>query len=206
MFILQFVEGIVIGFLMAVPIGAVGILCIHRTLDRGRRQGYITGLAGASADLLFSLVSASGIKLISDFITDYQHEIRLIGGILLLLMGVFLIRSSHRPVVEQENAMDETKMYFSTLILAITNPLVMFSYAAALTIIGAAKLDYGTLSVLLAGVFVGSFLWFMLISNLAHKFRTTITPEKLTVSNRAAGVLLILIGAAAVWNGAQGLV
>lgn len=202
---LLLIEGIIIGFLMAVPIGVIGILCIQRTLNGGRRQGYIIGLAGASADLIYSLVSASGIKLISDFITDHNYEMRFAGGILLLLMGVHLIRSPRRSAEKQENASDEARTYFSTVILALTNPLVMFSYAAVLTMVGVARLEYPSLSILLAGIFLGSFLWFVLISNLANRFRTSMTMEKLAIVNPIAGLLLILIGLGAIWAGVQGM-
>lgn len=207
MFFLYLIEGILIGFLMAVPIGAVGILCIRRTLNGGRRQGYVTGLAGASADLVFSLVSASGIRLISDFILDYRFEIRLAGGIILLVMGVFMFRSPRGPVAKLESVLNDTKTYLSTFVLALTNPLVMFSYAAVLAIAGVATLfdEYMSLSMLFAGIFLGSLLWFVLISNLAHRFREKVAEVKLMIANRIAGVLLILIGLAAVWDGVQGI-
>lgn len=201
------VEGILLGFLMAVPIGAIGILCIRRTLNFGRRQGYITGLAGATADLLFSLVSAFGIKLISDFINDHRHEIRIVGGVLLFIMGAFLIRSPRTVAVKQEDLLEGTKIYISTLILALTNPLTMFGYGAAISIIGDVRLfqNYLSLSMLVLGVFLGSILWFYSISNLAHRFRVMVTGNKLAVVNRIVGVLLLLIGLSAVWGGAYGM-
>jgi len=207
MLFFHLIEGILIGFLMAVPIGAVGILCIRRTLNSGRRQGYTTGLAGASADLVFSFVSASGIRLVSDFIADYRDEIRLAGGVILLVMGVLMIRSPRGPIVRQESILNDTRIYFSTFVLALTNPLVMFSYAAVLAMIGVEKLfqEYLSLSTLFAGVFLGSLLWFILISNLAHRFREKVAEEKLVITNRIAGALLFLIGLWAVWNGALGL-
>ena len=207
MLFFHLIEGILIGFLMAVPIGAVGILCIRRTLNGGRRQGYTTGLAGASADLVFSFVSASGIRLVSDFIADYRDEIRLAGGVILLVMGVLMIRSPRGPIVRQESILNDTRIYFSTFVLALTNPLVMFSYAAVLAMIGVEKLfqEYLSLSTLFAGVFLGSLLWFILISNLAHRFREKVAEEKLVITNRIAGALLFLIGLWAVWNGALGL-
>jgi threonine/homoserine/homoserine lactone efflux protein len=199
------IAGIAIGFLMAVPIGAVGILCIRRTLDGGRRQGYVTGLAGATGDLLFCLVSASGIRLISDFITDHRYEIRLVGGIVLLVMGILLIRSPRKQVLTREHAMEKTGIYFSTLVVTITNPLVMFSYAAVLTMIGVEKLGIGILTAFFAGIFLGSFLWFVFITNVSYRFRTFMPAEKLATVNRVAGFLLVLIGLSAIWYAVGGM-
>ena len=207
MIFIYLVEGILLGFLMAVPIGAIGILCIRRTLNHGKRQGYITGLAGATADVLFSTVSAFGIKLISDFITVHQHEIRIAGGLLLVLMGAFLIRSPRTVVIKQDNILEETKIYLSTLVLALTNPLVLFGYGAAISVIGDVQFfqSYYSLSMLVIGVFLGSMLWFFTISNLAHRFRVMVTEEKLTIVNRIAGVLLLLIGLSSMWDGVRGM-
>jgi len=207
MFFIYLVEGILLGFLMAVPIGAIGILCIRRTLNHGKRQGYITGLAGATADVLFSTIYAFGIKLISDFITDHQHEIRLSGGLLLVLMGALLIRSPRTVAVKRDDVLEKTKIYFSTLVLALTNPLVLFGYGAAISVIGDVQFfqSYYSLSMLVIGVFLGSMLWFFTISNLAHRFRVMVTEEKLTIVNRIAGVLLLLIGLSSMWGGVHGM-
>lgn len=207
MFSIHLLKGILVGFLMAVPIGAVGILCIRRTLNSGRRQGYVTGLAGASADLIFALLSASGIRLVSDLILEYRSAIRLAGGVILMVMGVFMFRSPRNPVARLETILNDTRTYLSTLLLALTNPLVMFSYAAVLALIGVASLfgDEASLSALFAGIFFGSLLWFVLIANLAHRFRKNVAEEKLMIANRIAGVFLLLIGLAAIWDGVQAI-
>jgi threonine/homoserine/homoserine lactone efflux protein len=204
MFLLYLMEGITIGFLMAVPIGSVGILCIQRTISAGRREAYIVGLAGASADLVFSLVSAFGIRLVSDFITEHQYEIRIAGGALLLLMGIILVRLRRSWGVEHAGALKATGIYFSTLVLALTNPLVMFGYAAVISAAGVARIldGYFLLSMLVVGIFLGSLLWFVVISNLVLRFRMKVTEEKLAWVNRVAGSLLIILGIGTIWAGA----
>jgi threonine/homoserine/homoserine lactone efflux protein len=207
MLILNLFEGILIGFLMAVPIGAVGILCIRRTLSSGRRQAFIVGVAGATADLLLSSISAFGIRLIYDFIKDHQYEIRLVGGVIILVMGLLLIRSRRVASVNERNIIEQSKIYFSTLAIALTNPLVVFGYAGVMTAVGAAKVfnDYWSLSALVIGVFFGSLLWFVSISNLVHRFRFAVTEDKLAIVNRIAGVLLIIIGLGSIWAGYHGM-
>ena len=192
---------------MSVPIGAVGILCIRRTMNSGRRHGYITGLAGATADFIFSTVIAFGIKLVSEFVTSHQHEIRLVGGALLVVLGIVLLRSRRTASVEKKSALEETGIYFSTFAIAITNPLVMFAYAAVMSAIGVAKYvhEYLSLSLLVVGIFFGAFLWFVFIANLVHRFHMMVTEDKLMLVNRIAGVVLILIGLSAIWGGVHGL-
>jgi threonine/homoserine/homoserine lactone efflux protein len=204
---LYLLEGIAIGFLLATPIGAVGILCIRRTLASGKRQGFLTGLGGASADIIFATVAAFGIKLISDFVVAEQHRIRLVGGILLLLMGFFTMRSRPAAAIDTDNVVQQTRTYISTLLLALTNPLVMFGFGAIMSAIGVGRLvdDYGSLTMLVAGVFLGSFLWFASITFVVDKYRNRITLKGISVVNRIAGVLLIVFGGIALWSGVRGL-
>ena len=202
-----FVGGMVIGFLMAVPIGAVGILCIRRTLNFGRRQGYITGLSGASADLLFATVSAIGIKLVSEFVTDHVHEIRVIGGVTLVLMALFLLRSRRPTKTNRGFVLKQTGIYVSTLAIALSNPLVMFSYGAVMSalVVAIRVDDRSSLPLLVLGVFFGSLLWFVTITSLADRFQAAMTEEKLKIVNRIAGVLLAIIGVGAILSGVQGM-
>ena len=81
MILISLLEGFAIGFLLAMPVGPIGILCIRRTLTYGKYQGLIIGLSGASADIIYALVAAFGVTLISDFITGFQYWIRLAGGV-----------------------------------------------------------------------------------------------------------------------------
>lgn len=207
MLLILLLEGVVIGFLMAVPVGAVGILCVRRTLSAGRNAAFVIGLAGATADLLFAAVAAFSIRLISDFVFAHQYEIRLVGGIVLLTMGILLFRSHRSVPPSRPGNLAHTRVFVSTLMLALTNPLVMFGYGAVITAAGIIRFasDLLALAFLVAGVFLGSLLWFFTISSLAHRFRARVTLESFSIVNRLAGVLLVLIGLNAVWGGIQHL-
>ena len=72
-------KGLAIGFSLAAPVGPIGILCIRRTLAHGSKRGIIIGLSAASADMVYGIIAAFGVTLISNFIAQEQHWIRLIG-------------------------------------------------------------------------------------------------------------------------------
>src|SRR5512143_2453089 len=84
---LYFLEGAVIAFSLAAPIGPVGILCVRRTLEHGARYGLEIGVSAACCDMVNGIVAAFGLSLISDFISLEQSWIRLVGGIILLVIG-----------------------------------------------------------------------------------------------------------------------
>ena len=51
--ILDFIfKGLLIGIIASAPMGPVGILCIQRTLNKGRWYGFITGIGAAISDTI----------------------------------------------------------------------------------------------------------------------------------------------------------
>jgi len=189
-------QGIITGFALAVPIGPIGILCIKRSLTDGSRSGLVVGLSGASADVVYALSAAFGVRLIVDFVSEQEVWIRLFGALLLMAVGFHMLRS--RPAANPSRASrnPETRSYLSTLLLALTNPMTLFAFVAAFTSMGVQSLmdEPSSLVLLILGVFVGSFAWFCLLAGLARRFRRTIGTRGTDLINRIAGALLMTFG------------
>jgi threonine/homoserine/homoserine lactone efflux protein len=204
---IYFLEGAVIGFSLAAPIGPVGILCVRRTLEHGARHGLVIGVSAASCDMVNGIIAAFGIKLVSDFITLEQYWIRLVGGIILLVMGYIVCRA--QPLADQVvmAPRGHTWTFFSTALLVFTNPLTFFAFAAAFAVIGVKHIVGHPVSglMLVTGVFFGSLTWFVLLAGLVHFFKEKVMRVGLTLVNRVAGALLMLCGLLALWNGIRGL-
>jgi threonine/homoserine/homoserine lactone efflux protein len=196
-------KGIAIGFSLAVPIGPIGILCIRRTLARGSSRGFVIGLSGASADVVYALVAAFGVSLISEFVSVHQEWMRLAGGVLLLALGFHLVRTKPDTHAPTKRIKGETSVYVSTFFLALTNPMTLFAYAAAFSAIGVEGIlgEYASLGFLVAGVFLGALLWFSLLTGLSHLFKKRITTGGLNVVNKVAGSLLMAFGLVGLWLG-----
>jgi threonine/homoserine/homoserine lactone efflux protein len=196
-------EGIIVGFLLATPVGPIGILCVRHTLAYGRRHGLVVGLGGACGDVVFATVAAFGVKLISDYVTEHQHLVRIVGGILLLLVGFYTFRSRPRTSVISHSLVLHTRVFISTFLLAITNPTTLIGFVTVFTMLGvhrilSVQVDVGAL---VGGVFVGSFLWFSSLTSLARLFKERLTTDGLGKVNRIAGSLLMLLGAVALLGG-----
>ncbi len=86
-------SGTIIGFLIAAPVGPIGVLCIQRTLFKGRAVGLITGLGAATADAFYGFIAGFGLMVLSGILTDQQWFLRLAGGIFLSYMGFKIIFS-----------------------------------------------------------------------------------------------------------------
>jgi threonine/homoserine/homoserine lactone efflux protein len=195
MALIIFLKGIFIGFAMAVPIGPIGILCIRRTLVEGRLRGLIIGLGAATADLLYGCVAAFGLTIISDTLVNQRVWIRLLGGILLLFLGVRTFRKIPvDPKIPVTNR-GILKTYVTAFFITLTNPLTIFAFLAVFAALGLGS-DLGNFSAsaLVTGVFIGSALWFLLLSSGVTLFRKKLDLVGLGWVNKIAGILIICSG------------
>jgi threonine/homoserine/homoserine lactone efflux protein len=193
-----FLKGIIIGFAMAVPIGPIGVLCIRKTLTEGKLHGLIIGLGAATADLLYGCVAAFGLKVISNTIVTQRMWIRLVGGALLIFLGVRTFRARHVKANIPISSSGFLKSYFTTLFLTLTNPLTIFAFIAVFAALGLGNgLGAFSASALVAGVFIGSCLWFLSLSSGVTLFRKKFDKAGLRWVNRIAGILIIASGVVA---------
>lgn len=196
-----FVRGLVIGFSIAAVVGPIGMLCIQRTLHNGFRYGLVTGLGAATADGLYGSVAGFGLTAIAAFLVAQLLWIRLIGGLFLLYLGIRIVLT--RPAEQAANA-QVTPMfthtfigaYLSTLLLTLTNPLTILSFAAIFAAIGVGGGKSSLLTALLVvgGVFLGSTLWWCLLTGALSLLRGKFTPRWLLWVNRIVGSIILLFG------------
>lgn len=194
-----FLKGIAIGFAMAVPVGPIGIMCIRKTLTEGRLRGLIIGLGAATADFFYGSVAAFGLTIISDTLNSQRIWIRLVGGALLLFLGLKIFRKLPPDPNLPINSNGILRSYLTTVFLTLTNPLTIFAFIAVFTALNlSAGLGYFSASVLVTGVFVGSCLWFLILSSGTLFFRKKLNLVGLRWVNKIAGILIIISGLIAI--------
>lgn len=189
------IKGIMIGFAMAVPLGPIGIICIRKTLTEGRLRGLIIGLGAATADLLYGAIAAFGLTVISDTLNNNRIWIRIVGGILLLFLGIRTFYAQPKDPKLQINGSSVLRSYLSTVFLTLTNPFTIFAFIAVFATLGLGSgLSYLSASLLVSGVFVGSFLWFLILSSGVIFFRKKLDLVGLRWVNKIAGILIVISG------------
>lgn len=196
-------RGIIIGLAIAAPVGPIGVLCIRRTLVEGRAAGFVSGLGAATADAIYGCIAGFGLTFIANLLVSQQFWIRLLGCLFLCYLGIstFLARPAERPA--QAAGRGLLGAYSSTFLLTITNPMTILSFAmvfAGLGIAGTATGNdsYWTAGLLVLGVFLGSALWWLLLSGGVSLLRARLTPELMHWVNRVSGVIITAFG---VWYG-----
>ncbi len=197
-------KGLIIGFVIAAPVGPIGVLCVRRTLVHGQSAGLLSGLGAATADALYGCVAAFGLTVVSDALIDHDAWLRLIGGAVLCLLGLktFLAPPARQAAPSQVNTL--LGAFGSTLLLTLTNPTTILSFAAVFTGLGlvGASAGYLTASALVLGIFLGSAMWWLGLSGGVGAFRNRIGLGTLRWVNRFSGVLIAGFGVAALITGA----
>lgn len=190
------IRGMIFGLSVAAPVGPMGVLCIRRTLADGRIAGLVTGLGTATADACYGAVAAFGLTFISTFLVHQQFWLRLIGGIFLCYLGVttFLSKPAERPAAVSASGLRSA--YVTTFLLTLTNPLTILTFAAIFAGVGVGEIHgaYGSAALLILGVFLGSALWWLLLSGGTGLLRTRLTPARLVWVNRISGVGIAAFG------------
>ena len=137
------------------------MLCVRRTLVHGRTANLLSGLGAATADALYGCVAALGLTVVSDVLVAHDAWLRLVGGAILCLLGVKTFCVPPAREAAQPCAGTLLSAFGSRLLLTLTNPTTILSFAAVFTGLGLVGLSagYGAASTLVVGVFLGSALW-----------------------------------------------
>ena len=193
------IGGIIVGLMIAMPVGPVNILCIRRTIGAGWRSGVISGVGAAVADMLYGGIAGFSITLVIQFLVREQFWIRLLGGILLGVIGSFYFFK--RPAALDARLQDRGSAYSdirSTFLLTLTNPTTVLSFLALLAALGMGNPRHWWLTVfLVGGIFCGSMMWWIVLSVIVNHFRDRFNDRLLLLMNRFAGVAIGGFGVAA---------
>lgn len=198
LFEFAFVRGLAAGFALAAPMGPVAMLCIRRALTQGRLQGFAAGLGAAFADMMFGAIAGLGLTVVSTFIVTHEIAIGVIGGIIVLVVGLLTYRAPVLLMDGQLSAHSLRRDFTAAFSMAITNPATMFAALGVFAAFGPTLHTGASASLaLVAGVFGGSALWWMILAVAAGSWRDGMMGRGLARLNRISGALIALSGAAA---------
>lgn len=191
-----FLKGLLIGLSIAATVGPMSLLCIQRTLERGRVAGLFSGLGIATADATYGAIAGFGLTFISRFLVSQQLWIRLLGGLFLLYLGVttiFTQPAEHAVALKTDNL---PGMYLSTLLLTLTNPLTILSFVAIFAGVGLSisSRSYNAALILVLGVFLGSAFWWVMLTSVVSVVRTRLNARLLRWLNILSGAIISLFG------------
>jgi threonine/homoserine/homoserine lactone efflux protein len=195
-----FIRGLILGLFASIPLGPIGVICIQRTLGKGRLSGFMSGLGAASADTVLAIVAGLGLSFVIDFITIHNIIFKVVGGIIVIIIG---LRIFYKNPIQQvrERKMKKSSLhtdFLSVFVLTLTNPLAvlyMIGLFAGLNPLGD-KINAFSYITVFIGIFIAASFWWFLLSTFVSIYRKKFRLKSLWWLNKITGVLIVAFGIA----------
>lgn len=201
-----FGQGLLFGLALAMPVGAIGLLCIRRSLEHGFTTGFATGMGAAVADATYGAVAAFGMTAVSDFLLAWQTILALVGGAVLIWLGVQSWRTRARgPATTSPVGPHPLMAFCQTVGLTLANPQTILTFVAlfaGLGVVLGGSTEWTPALLLILGVFLGSGIWWLILAGaVGGVLRRRLSEAAIAWINRGAGALIVGFGLLAIGRG-----
>lgn len=204
------VKGVVIGIIASAPMGPVGVLCVQRTLNKGRAYGLVTGVGAALSDILYALITGYGLNLLYDVIHNPTtiYWMQLLGAVIMFIFGVHTFRSN--PMQNARNVSHNKSSLLRNGItgffITLSNPMIILLFMALFTPFGFVIHEMSLVNQFLGylSIFGGAMLWWLFITFVVNKLRARFDVRGIWIVNRVIGGAVMigsLIGAVLIATG-----
>ena len=193
-------RGVGLGFAIAAAVGPISLLTIRRTIAHGQAYGLASGAGVALADATYAGIAAFGLTALTTLLVGGRALLGVVGGAFLVLLGIRTMAS--RPgaaaAAETPERPGLPAAFASIFGLTLTNPMTILSFAGIFAAAGLSGHGGAEAGLLTVGVFLGSLLWWVVLTTVVARLRSRVTLEALTWINRLSGALLLVFGVAAI--------
>ena len=194
-----FIKGILMGLLVSAPLGPVGVVCIQRTINRGVKSGFISGLGAAAADTVYAIIAVLGLGFVITFIKEEKYWIQLVGALIIILFAIKIFYTN--PAVEIRNNRNKKNKpleeFISVFFVTLSNPGVFFAFIAFFAwfnVVGEENAGYFSALVLIGGIFTGALSWWYILSAVINKYRKRIRLKNIWWLNKIMGIIVFICG------------
>lgn len=188
-------RGIAIGVIISAPMGPVGILCVQRTLEKGRRIGFYTGIGAAISDLFYCLLTGFGLSFIEDFLNQNQNVIQIIGSVVLVIFGIYLFRSNPaRTLKKPEEQVSKGKNVLSGFLFTFSNPLIIFLIIGLFARFNFLLPEISFLHYIIGflSIIAGALMWWWIVTFFVDKVRSHFNLRSMWLINKITGGIIML--------------
>jgi threonine/homoserine/homoserine lactone efflux protein len=189
-------KGIVIGVLVSAPMGPIGLLCIQRTLYKGRWHGFCSGIGAAFSDFLYAMITCMGMGIVIAFIENNQAVLKIVGSLLLMLFGVYIYRSDpSKSFRKPKHTYSYSQDIASAFLLTVSNPLIILLFIALFARFNfiSAEDRMGSIVMGMTGILAGALGWWFVLTSVVGKLRGVFNERGLLIMNRTLGIVVVCL-------------
>lgn len=190
-------KGFLIGILVSAPMGPIGMLCIQRTLSKGRWHGFITGLGAMVSDIVYAILTSLGMGVVVNFVEANQAPLQLGGSLVLAVFGYYIYQSNPVKNIrkQKERKLSFTQDFITAFLLTFSNVLIVLLYIGLFARFGFILPDH-SVGMIVGGVGcigIGAVCWWLFITYIVSKLRKWFNVRGIWLMNRIVGSIIIAL-------------
>lgn len=190
-------KGFIIGVIVSAPLGPVGVLCIQRTLNKGRWYGFVTGIGATFSDIFYALITGYGMSFVFDYVQQNIYYLQLLGSIMLMAFGVYTFRSNPVDSIRPVSANKGTYLHnmITAFFVTLSNPLIILLFIglfARFAFVSDGVLVIETVVGYLA-IAIGALAWWFGLTYFVNKIRKQFNLRGIWVLNRVIGTIVTVV-------------
>ena len=199
------IRGFCVGVAASITVGPVAVLCIQRTLSKSRRSGIVSGIGVACADTFMAMAALFFYSMLQTQIEQYNTLLRVIGGIFVVIVGVYIFTQNPVPQIRRNRAGKSSlwQDFASIFGLTIANFIMVVPYILAFFAVF--KISSGDVTdhsfggfvraaFVIAGFFGGAVCWWTFLACVINLFRRRFRPRHMLTINHVAGLIIGILG------------
>jgi len=196
--ILDFIfKGMLIGMIASAPMGPVGILCVQRTLKKGRWYGFVTGIGAAVSDIIYAGITGFGMSFVMDFVNNNQNRfyLQIAGSLMLLLFGIYTWRSDPTKKIHKSGHQKGSLWYntWTAFLVTFSNPLIIFLFMGLFAQFAFVIPDRPfEMAIGFLSIVGGALLWWFGLSWLVDKVRAIFDDNGIKIINQIIGAVVVV--------------
>lgn len=200
--LILFIKGILVGLLASVPLGPAGVLCIQRTLNRGRLVGFMSGVGVALADTIFSVVAVFSLSVVEDWVRGKESILQVLVGLVVVVVGVRIMLTN--PVKQLRSYGKQQGSIFGALasiFLLTINPINLLPVLFLVSLFRVSASGVWHAATVVSGVLIGALAWWFFLSTIITYYRKHFKLRQMWWMNKLSGAIILFLGALAFVDG-----
>lgn len=201
---MDMLKGFLVGVSASAPIGPIAILVVQKSLSKGRKSGFVTGLGASVVDTMYAFIAIFALAFAQKFIDDHRNIIYLVGGVVLIIVGLNMALSDpFRKIKADGSSSVSPKDFGQALAVGLSNPMaifVMFTLFAFFGLANDAPHNWRITPIILS-VSLGSVTYWFSVSWLLSRFRKSFKMNTILWISRITGAIVVIIGIALLGQG-----
>jgi len=190
------IKCLLIGIIASAPMGPVGILCIQRTMQKGRIYGIVTGAGAALSDIIYALITGFGVSFVMQLVDKPENVfwLKLVGSAMLLIFGIYMLRTHPRAFRARTGNGKGTLLHnFTTaFFLTLSNPLIIFLFIALFNMMTFPIPGFAVFNCLgYVSIVAGAMLWWLGLTYVIDRMRSSFSLRGLMRLNHTIGGIVV---------------